>query len=88
MSDIQIKNNCVRFYGNPAGYLTEKSAVCDSMFDCGDLRDYLSRNGYPDGDSQLVWVRWTTPSTPQTMTIRVWVLQFEPFCFTYKSVLI
>lgn len=26
---------------------------------------------YPDGDSQLVWVRWTTPSTPQAMTIRV-----------------
>ncbi len=26
---------------------------------------------YPAGDSQLVWVRWTTPSTPQTMTIRV-----------------
>ena len=26
---------------------------------------------YPDGDSQLAWVRWTTPSTPQTMTIRV-----------------
>ena len=26
---------------------------------------------YPDGDSQLAWVRWTTPSTPQTMTIHV-----------------
>ena len=26
---------------------------------------------YPQGDSQLVWVRWTTPSAPQTMTIRV-----------------
>lgn len=26
---------------------------------------------YPQGDSQLAWVRWTTPSTPQTMTIRV-----------------
>lgn len=26
---------------------------------------------YPSGDSQLVWVRWRTPSTPQTMTIRV-----------------
>jgi len=26
---------------------------------------------YPAGDSQLVWVRWTTPSTPQTMTINV-----------------
>lgn len=26
---------------------------------------------YPDGDSQLAWVRWTTPSTPQSMTIHV-----------------
>ena len=26
---------------------------------------------YPEGDRQLVWVRWTTPSTPQTMIIRV-----------------
>jgi hypothetical protein len=26
---------------------------------------------YPSGDSQLAWVRWTTPATPQTMTIRV-----------------
>ncbi|KUO65163.1 MAG: hypothetical protein APF84_13730 [Gracilibacter sp. BRH_c7a] len=29
---------------------------------------------YPEGDSQLVWVRWRTPSTPQTMTIHVSVL--------------
>lgn len=26
---------------------------------------------YPEGDSQLVWVRWRTPSTPQTMIINV-----------------
>jgi hypothetical protein len=26
---------------------------------------------YPAGDSQLAWVRWRTPPTPQTMTIRV-----------------
>ena len=26
---------------------------------------------YPAGDSQLAWVRWTTPSTPQYMTITV-----------------
>jgi hypothetical protein len=26
---------------------------------------------YPDGDSQLAWVRWTTPSTPQNMTVSV-----------------
>lgn len=26
---------------------------------------------YPEGDSQLVWVRWRTPAVPQTMTIHV-----------------
>jgi hypothetical protein len=26
---------------------------------------------YPDGDSQLAWVRWRTPSAPQTVTIHV-----------------
>lgn len=26
---------------------------------------------YPDGDSQLAWIRWTTPNTPQQMTITV-----------------
>lgn len=26
---------------------------------------------YPEGDSQLAWVRWTTPAAPQTMTIHV-----------------
>lgn len=26
---------------------------------------------YPDGDSQLAWVRWTTPNEPQDMTIDV-----------------
>ena len=26
---------------------------------------------YPDGDSQLAWIRWTTPNTPQRMTITV-----------------
>lgn len=26
---------------------------------------------YPSGDSQLAWVRWTTPDTPQDMTIQI-----------------
>lgn len=28
---------------------------------------------YPEGDSQLAWIRWTTPKEPQTMTITVQV---------------
>ena len=35
-------------------------------------RSYRVNNVYyPEGDSQLVWVRWTTPSTPQILTIPV-----------------
>ncbi|MBR5091671.1 MAG: hypothetical protein IK093_19795 [Ruminiclostridium sp.] len=29
---------------------------------------------YPDGASQLVWVRWHTPTTPQKVTIKVTVI--------------
>lgn len=37
-----------------------------------DGRTYTVGNVYyPDGDSQLAWVRWTTPTTPQIMTIHV-----------------
>lgn len=28
---------------------------------------------YPDGDSQLAWIKWKTPATEQTMTIQVTV---------------
>lgn len=35
-------------------------------------RSYTVNNVYyPDGDSQLAWIRWTTPDTPQAMTITV-----------------
>lgn len=35
-------------------------------------RSYTVNNVYyPEGDSQLAWIRWTTPVEPQTMTITV-----------------
>ena len=40
-------------------------------FTIGGKTYTVSNVYYPEGDSQLVWVRWTTPSTPQTMTIGV-----------------
>ena len=37
-----------------------------------DGRDYHVDNVYyPEGDSRLAWVRWTTPDTPQDMVITV-----------------
>lgn len=40
-------------------------------FNIGGRTYTVSGVYYPEGDSQLVWVRWRTPSTPQTMTINV-----------------
>lgn len=40
-------------------------------FYIGGRSYHVSNVYYPNGDSQIAWVRWTTPSTPQTMTINV-----------------
>ena len=40
-------------------------------FNIRGSRYTVSNVYYPDGDSQIVWVRWTTPSTPCEMTIDV-----------------
>ena len=40
-------------------------------FTIGGQTYTVSNVYYPEGDSQLVWVRWRTPTTPQTMTIHV-----------------
>lgn len=40
-------------------------------FDIAGRRYTVNNVYYPAGDSQLAWVRWTTPSKPQTITIRV-----------------
>lgn len=40
-------------------------------FTIGGQTYTVSNVYFPAGDSQLTWVRWRTPSTPQTMTIHV-----------------
>ncbi len=42
-------------------------------FDIGGIIYNVSNVYYPDGDSQLVWVKWTTPDTEQDMVISVTV---------------
>lgn len=42
MEHIQIRNNCILYYGNTVGYLSEKKAVIDPMFATDELRSYLS----------------------------------------------
>ena len=40
-------------------------------FTIGGQTYTVSNVYYPEGDSQLAWVRWRTPATPETMTIHV-----------------
>lgn len=41
------------------------------MFFIGEDEYRVNNIYYPNGDSQLVWVRWTTPDVPQVMYIYV-----------------
>lgn len=42
MNGIQIKNNCIFYYGNTAGYIDKDKAVVDPMFETDELKSYLS----------------------------------------------
>lgn len=41
------------------------------VFNVNGRRYTVDEVYYPEGDSQLAWIRWTTPDEPQTMTITV-----------------
>lgn len=41
------------------------------VFGVGGRNYTVSNVYYPSGDSQLAWIRWTTPEEPQNMTITV-----------------
>lgn len=42
-------------------------------FNIGGVTYNVGNVYYPDGDSQLAWIKWKTPATEQTMTIHVTV---------------
>ncbi len=43
MKRIQIKNGCVFYYGNPAGYIEDEKAVLDPMFKSEELEGWLNQ---------------------------------------------
>lgn len=42
MHGVFIKNDCILFYGNTAGYIEDGKAIVDPMFHCEELEDYLT----------------------------------------------
>lgn len=56
---------------NVSGGQSDPDNPVSVIFNVGGRSYTVSNVYYPDGDSQLAWIRWTTPNTPQTMTITV-----------------
>jgi hypothetical protein len=52
MNGISIKKDRIMFYGNIAGYVEEEKAVVDPMFQCEELKNYLTRE-------RKLEVKWT-----------------------------
>jgi len=43
MKAIEIKNGCVFYYGNPAGYVEQETAVLDNLFHGGELESWIAK---------------------------------------------
>ena len=43
MKGIQLKNSCIFYYGNPAGYVEDEKAVLDSIFKSEELENWINQ---------------------------------------------
>jgi len=43
MKSIEIRNGCVYYYGNPAGYIDQDTAVLDNLFRGGELESWIAK---------------------------------------------
>lgn len=46
MKSIEIKDGYVFYYGSPAGYVSEETAVLDNMFKSGELEGWITKRGF------------------------------------------
>lgn len=53
------------------GGQSDPDAPVSVTFTVGGRSYRVNNVYYPEGDSQLAWIRWTTPEEPQTMTITI-----------------
>lgn len=42
MKNIYFRNGVLIYYGNPAGYLSDGKVILDSIFDKGEIKEFLS----------------------------------------------
>lgn len=84
MSGIQLKNSCIFYYGNPAGYIEEERATLDPMFRNEELENWiLQRNLIPkwkDGVFERLsngGVLFTNEEVKALKDCRIWQLKTD-----------
>lgn len=80
MRDIEFKDGCFFYYGNPAGYMDKGVAVLDSMFQNDELEGWLTKYNLTTEWMDNVYDRIISGSlsinsddnTPIIKTCRIW----------------
>jgi hypothetical protein len=83
MKSIEIKNGCVYYYGNPAGYVDGRGgAVMDGMFRVEELENLLAKRGIAPEWADGVYDRLSGSDPPQAgkavaplKACRIWQLR-------------
>jgi hypothetical protein len=66
MKGIEIRNGCVFYYGNPAGYIDKETAVLDNLFRSGESESWIAKRGLIPQWSDGVYDRLMSGGSVQT----------------------
>lgn len=92
MLNIEQRNGCVFYYGNPAGYIDRDTAVMDAMFKSDELEHWLEQNRLAATWMDGVYERLANGNIPDTQgeiapvlkKCRIW--QLVPGAAAWKDI--
>ena len=82
MKGIEIRNGCLYYYGNPAGYIDKDGLVLDNMFRSDELESWIGKHGLTSRWTDGVYDRLASsgPVQPGELPVplkscRIWQLK-------------
>ena len=82
MKGIEIKNGCIYFYGNPAGYINKETATLDNMFQGSELESWCAKRNLTPQWMNGIYDKLISGNTRQTRdtprpfkSCRIWQLK-------------
>lgn len=85
MSGIEMKNGCIVYYGNPAGYFKENKATVDTMFQSIELEEWLAEKKFIPNWTEGVFERLSKGEKATELleerkplkNVRIWQLKHD-----------